>query len=138
MEFNAAPHRCPPRILLADDNSDHQRLIARQVENAGAVVTLADDGAVAVALTAQAERDGQPFDLILMDMDMPVLDGLQATSRIRASGFRGSIIAVTAHVMKGDREKCLAGGCDAFLPKPIDREELGRLLREHICEPSTP
>jgi signal transduction histidine kinase len=112
------------RVLLVEDVPATQRLFDYYLRGAGAETTLADNGQVACDYVEQAEREGRPFDLILMDMQMPVLDGYEATGRLRAQGFRGRIVAITAHAMKGDREKCLAAGCDDFLAKPIDRATL--------------
>lgn len=109
------------RVLLAEDGLDNQRLLTLILEKHGAAVELAPNGLEAVnAVTAAPER----FDLILMDMQMPMLDGYGATSRLRAMGYSRPIIAVTANAMTGDREKCLAAGCSHYLTKPIDRELL--------------
>ncbi len=119
-----SPQHLHGRVLLVEDVPATQRLFDYYLRGAGAETTLADNGQVACDYVEQAERDGRPFDLILMDMQMPVLDGYEATGRLRAKGFRGRIVAITAHAMKGDREKCLAAGCDDFLAKPIDRATL--------------
>ena len=120
------------RILLAEDGPDNQRLISHFLRKRGADVTLAGNGAVAVKLALAAEREGKPFDLVLMDMQMPELDGYQAARQLRDNGFARPIIALTAHAMEGDREKCLAAGCDDFATKPIDRPALFRTLRRHM------
>ncbi len=104
------------RVLLAEDNADNQRLIALQLQRLGAELTVAGNGEEAVR-RALAE----PFDLVLMDMQMPVLDGIEATRRLRAAGYTAPIVALTANAMQDDVRRCEEAGCDAFLTKPIDR-----------------
>jgi signal transduction histidine kinase len=109
------------RILLAEDGRDNQRLIKLYLARAGATVELAEDGAEALAKAASAMESGQPYDLILMDMQMPRMDGYTATRKLREEGYRGPIVALTAHAMSGDRERCIEAGCDEYAIKPIDR-----------------
>ncbi|HEY1598994.1 MAG TPA: ATP-binding protein [Pirellulales bacterium] len=129
--------RISGHVLLAEDGPDNQRLISFVLERAGATVTLADNGQVAVELALASLRDGRPFDCLLMDMQMPIMDGYEATRRMRAAGYRAPIIALTAHAMAGDEKKCLAAGCDAYTTKPIQRQGLLELVARY-CPPQTP
>jgi Amt family ammonium transporter len=112
------------RVLLADDSPDNQSLVAYVLRASGAEVMVADNGAAAVDLAMASRLDGHPFDVILMDMQMPILDGYEATRRLRDRGYTGPIIALTAHAMPDALERCRAVGCNAYVSKPID----GRLL----------
>ncbi len=118
------------RVLLVEDNEVNQRLAISLLQREGHEVDLATDGAQAVGL---ATRGDVPYDLILMDMQMPVLDGLEATRRIRAhersTREHVRIVAMTANAMPGDRERCLAAGMDEYLAKPIRVDELRAALR---------
>ena len=118
------------RILLAEDGLDNQRLIAFVLKKAGADVAVVENGQAAMERAFEALDAGKPFDVILMDIQMPVMDGYTATSRLRAEGYRGVIIGLTAHTMSGDRDKCLAAGCDEYTTKPIDRAKLVALVAE--------
>jgi PAS domain S-box-containing protein len=108
------------RILLAEDGPDNQQLIAYLLRKAGAAVTIVDNGQVAVDLARGAQQAGKPFDLIIMDMQMPVMDGLDATRELRAAGCTAPIIALTAHAMPEYRQKCEDAGCSEYLAKPLD------------------
>ncbi|MBC8351337.1 MAG: response regulator [Planctomycetes bacterium] len=120
------------RVLLAEDGPDNQRLIAFILRKAGLEVSIADHGEMACDLATNATSDGRPFDLILMDMQMPVMDGYAATRQLRQLGYQVPIIALTAFAMTGDSEKCLDAGCDAYATKPIRREELIELIASHL------
>jgi CheY-like chemotaxis protein len=115
------------RILLAEDNVVNQRLVVRLLTKRGHSVQVAGDGQEAIRTLAQ-----EPFDLILMDVQMPEVDGCEATRRIRAAeratGGHVPIIALTAHAMEGDQERCLEAGMDTYLTKPIQSRELFRVI----------
>jgi PAS domain S-box-containing protein len=131
------------RILLVEDGPDNQRLISFLLKKAGAEVVIAQNGQEAVdkvlAAPAGQPSDGQappsPFDLILMDIQMPVMDGYEAAHRLRQGGFAGPIVALTAHAMSQDVRRCVEAGCDFHLSKPIDRhvliETIARFLATH-------
>jgi signal transduction histidine kinase/CheY-like chemotaxis protein len=131
----SALHTAVPelRILLAEDNPVNQKVARRMLEKEGHTVTIGANGRVALALWQR-----QTFDLILMDVQMPEMDGLEATAAIRqaevGTGRHIPIIALTAHAMTGDRERCLASGMDGYVSKPIRaeeiRSEIGRLWRD--------
>ncbi len=112
------------RLLLAEDGLDNQRLISHVLRKAGADVTIADNGQIAVELAMAALIEAAPFDVILMDMQMPVMDGYTATTRLRESGYTRPIIALTAHAMSHDKKRCLDAGCDDYATKPINRAAL--------------
>lgn len=110
-------------MLLVDDSVDNLKLFQRVLEGAGAIVELAENGEVAVR-----KQENSPFDAIIMDIRMPVLDGYQATRLIRKQGYLGPVIALTAHATPGEEERCLSAGCSHFCLKPIDRLGLLRAV----------
>lgn len=112
------------RILLAEDSVDNQRIISLILTRAGFQVTLAENGQVAYDKALQALNGGTPYELILMDMQMPVMEGYEATRQLRTAGYTRPIVALTAHATSEDRQKCLGAGCDYYVTKPINREEL--------------
>ncbi|TVQ62339.1 MAG: PAS domain S-box protein [Phycisphaerales bacterium] len=112
------------RVLLAEDGIDNQRLIGHLLRKAGATVEVANHGADALEAFERARDEHAEPHVILMDMQMPEMDGYAATNALRLAGRLGPIIALTAHAMAGDRERCLAAGCDDYLTKPVDRRTL--------------
>jgi signal transduction histidine kinase/CheY-like chemotaxis protein len=120
------------RILVAEDNAVNQRVIMRLLEKRGHAVAVATTGREAVAAWTRAAESAAPFGLVLMDVQMPDMDGFEATAAIRArevaQGGHVSIIALTAHAMQGDRERCLAAGMDGYLTKPVSAQALIELL----------
>ena len=127
----AAAARAAGRVLLAEDNRDTQRVMCLRLAAAGFEVTPASNGQAAVDLALAAQAAGRPFDAILMDMQMPVLDGYEATRTLRAAGYHHPIIAVTAHALCEDRDECLRFGCDDFLAKPIDWPRLTEMIASY-------
>ena len=119
-------------ILFAEDGPDNQLLIRHVLQRAGAAVTVADNGRIAVEEALAADNAGTPFDLDLMDMQMPELDGYDATRLLREKGIRTPIVALTANAMSGDREECLAAGCNDFATKPIDVPDLLAIIRRNM------
>ncbi len=120
------------RILLAEDGLDNQRLISVVLRKAGAEVVVAENGRLAADKALAAVDAGEPFDLILMDMQMPELDGCAATAELRTAGYARPIVALTAHAMESDRSKCLDAGCNDFITKPVDRTKLLRLAARYM------
>jgi CheY-like chemotaxis protein len=117
-------------VLVAEDNPVNQRVAARMLERLGLTADVAKDGQAAILSLSR-----QSYALILMDCQMPELDGFEATARIRASespDHRTPIIAMTASAMRGDRERCLAAGMDDYISKPIRIEELRTVLERWL------
>jgi CheY-like chemotaxis protein/HPt (histidine-containing phosphotransfer) domain-containing protein len=115
------------RVLVAEDIEGNQQLIQLLLSMLGVEVVLVNDGNQAVE-----QAMSQPFDLILMDMQMPHMTGYEATLLLKQQGCKAPIVAVTASAMKGDDQKCRDAGCDGYLAKPINRKELPRLLAKYL------
>jgi len=131
--------KLPYRILLVEDGPDNQRLITFLLHKAGARVAVAENGQEALdklVLPKTAMEDGEypqfeHYDVILMDMQMPVLDGYETTRKLRVLGYTGPIIALTAHAMSHDRQRCLDAGCDDYLSKPVERYDLLEMIAHY-------
>ncbi len=133
---SSANLRLPPsRILVVDDGRANRRLITLVLERAGCFVEQAENGQIGVEKALAGN-----FDVVLMDMQMPVLDGYQATRRLCEKGFKAPILALTANAMTGDQEKCYAAGCVGFIAKPVDIDELIATLEGYVgkAEPALP
>jgi signal transduction histidine kinase len=116
------------RILLADDTRQNRDLMAKMLTAAGATVDVADNGRLACHSAMEKFQSHEPFDVILMDIQMPELNGYEATRRLRGLGYPGAIIALTASASETDRRKCIDCGCSDFARKPIERKKLIELV----------
>lgn len=132
MKTGAALPTLRGRVLLAEDGPDNQRLVSHLLRKACATVEVVGNGKLALDAALEARERGEPFNLILMDMQMPFMDGYTATRALRDAGYAGPVIAFTAHAMKGEQDRCLAAGCDAYLSKPISREKLITEVAHHL------
>ncbi len=115
------------KILLAEDNADNQQLLTLYLEKMGVELTIAENGKIAVEL---AEKNR--YNLILMDMQMPIMDGLAAVRRLRQHGYKKPIVALTANAMNRDKVKCMAAGCDDFISKPVRRNDLYEMVSHYL------
>lgn len=123
------------RVLLAEDGSENQRLIGFILRKAGLEVAIASDGQEAVQRVLHSMDSGsaeQPYDLILMDMLMPQMDGFQAVRHLRQAGYQGPILAITGLSENYSREQCLEVGCNEYLVKPLKREKLLALVAQYL------
>lgn len=123
------------RILLVEDNEMNRDMLSRRLLRRGFDVVLAVDGAQGVAMAASESPA-----VVLMDMDLPVIDGWEATRRIKAEphGAAMAVIGLTAHAMSGDREKCLAAGCDDYDTKPVDFARLTDKIAQQLARLGVP
>jgi len=120
-------------VLLADDNAVNLMLISKMVQKMGLRVTTAENGQEVMDHVAAAEFSGQHFDVILLDMQMPVMDGYQTVKRLRQQGYTRTVVALTASAMPRDRNRCINAGCDDFASKPIDRAQLYQIIQNAIA-----
>ncbi|MGC2661855.1 MAG: response regulator [Bryobacteraceae bacterium] len=131
---SSADDATPFRILMAEDNAINQRVGKLILQRAGFFIDLVSDGNEAF----EAHRS-QPYDLILMDCQMPTMDGFEATRLIRQLGQRQPvIIAVTANALVGERERCISAGMDDYLSKPFQAEHLVAMVKKWVSKPQTP
>ena len=130
----ASPVPAGLRVLLAEDGVDNRRLIEHLMTRLGATVESVENGAEAV----DRVLGGGPFDLVLLDMQMPVMDGWEAARRIRNAGSKVPMVALTANALPGHRDACLEAGCDAYLAKPIRREALATAIAGVLDPDSSP
>jgi signal transduction histidine kinase/ActR/RegA family two-component response regulator len=120
------------RVLLVEDVPATHRLYALYLQRAGAEVEVCSDGNVALERALTSLRAGRSYDLILLDIQIPGIDGFDVARRLRAENYRGPIVAITAHAREGDRQRCIDAGCDDYLAKPVDRGRLIEACREWI------
>jgi PAS domain S-box-containing protein len=120
------------RVLVAEDAPDIQRMICKILQRMNLDVAVAENGRVACEKAAESIAKGSPFDVILMDIQMPEMDGYEAVRCLRERDWRGPIIALTAHAMADDRDKCLDAGCDDYVTKPMTAAELRRVLGQYL------
>jgi len=136
VETHKEPDKMRRRVLVADDSSDGRRMISGILGCLGLEVAVAENGRVACDAALSAWRRGEPFDLILMDLQMPVIDGYEATALLRASGYAGRVVALTSDcAFLGTHEKCLKAGCDGYATKPITFEMLDGVVRRYLPQP---
>lgn len=115
------------KILLAEDNVDNQQLYSLLLDNIGAEIIIVSNGKEAVEVAMS-----EPFDVIFMDMQMPIMDGVEATRKLRRSGYNGVIISLTANAMKQDKEACFAAGCNDYITKPVSKEILYDTVYQYL------
>jgi len=127
-----APPRLEGRVLLVEDSPVNRRVLRKRLERLGLEVHEAEDGREGFERAMQSVREAEPFDLVLLDMNMPVMDGYTAASMLREEHFPSPVIAITASAMPSDRAHCRASGCDDYISKPVKQETLRTLLARHL------
>jgi signal transduction histidine kinase/ActR/RegA family two-component response regulator len=123
------------RVLIVDDAPDNRRLLSTMLRKTGVEVSTAENGQLGIESIAAADAGGQPFDLVLMDIQMPVLDGCAAVRLLRSGGCKLPLVALTAHANGRDRTACLEAGFDDYATKPITRSQLAELVRRYVGQP---
>jgi CheY-like chemotaxis protein len=121
--WDTTPEDCGPLVLVAEDNLINQKVARLVLKKFGCRVEVVGDGASAVEQVRQ-----RPYDLVLMDVHMPGMDGYEATRQMRAAGVKTPIVAMTASAMDGERVRCLNAGMDDYLTKPIESEKLRKVV----------
>jgi len=129
MEHEAALHG---RVLLAEDVPDTRAMLRHILRRMGLELEIAEDGRLACDMAEKSQAEAAPYDLILMDIQMPNMNGYQATRWLREHGWKGPIVALTAHALVGDREKCLEAGCDDYVSKPVTAKGLRDVLARYL------
>ena len=122
------------RVLLVEDSVDNQELLKFVLTGLGLSVDVAGTGRDALTMIAASAADCRLYDLILLDIQMPGMNGYETATKLRSIGWDRPIVAVTAHAMVGDREKCLAAGCDDYLPKPVSHSVLVAAIQRHLVQ----
>jgi len=120
------------RVLFAEDVPDVSSVISQILRKMNLEVEIAEDGLVACKMAEKSQAEGRPYDLIFMDIQLPHLNGYEATRWLRQHGWQGPIVALTAHALVGDREKCLEAGCDDYIAKPITASGLREVLVRYL------
>jgi CheY-like chemotaxis protein len=129
------PLKLSGRILVVDDSADGRSIVSRVLRCIGLETEEAQDGKVACEKALREWKAGRPFDLILMDMHMPVMDGFAATAMLRLRGYTAPIAALSALIGANTRRDCLDAGCNDYAAKPIDFESLRDLVQRHLSKP---
>jgi CheY-like chemotaxis protein len=120
------------RLLIVDDAQCAQRIICTFLEKMDVKTQTVENGQIACEMAQKSKAEGNPYDLILMDIQMPHMDGYEATRWLREHGWQGPIVAVTAHTTAEDRQKCVKAGCDDHLSKPINEMALWNVVQRHL------
>ena len=133
-ESSSTEHEVPlhGRVLLAEDVPDIYVVLRQILQRMNLEVEIAEDGRLACEMAEKSQAEGKPFDLILMDIQMPKMNGYEATRWLRQHGWKGPIVALTAHALVGDREKCLEAGCNDYIAKPITAKGLRDVLARYL------